>query len=241
MALPVINQDYKYVKVPLPSGKSIGVRGWKVKDEKELLFSLETVSDSDNVEFDKIKGIVSFLKECVDDKNKFDKLSENDIKRICIEIRKMSKGDEIEYGYECPHCKAKITDMVNLTKTLKVKSFDTTPFAVNDKLVLTFKDLEWLKTQDLYTRFSDSATKFAFYFIINSIDSLTYEGVTYTEFTEDEIVTFIDQLDPTDMDKLYKDFGNKGSSVSLDKQIKCTKCKEQIDVEFGDVLSFLVL
>ena len=45
MALPIINETINYIKVKLPSGKTIGIRGWKVKEEKELLFASEKITE----------------------------------------------------------------------------------------------------------------------------------------------------------------------------------------------------
>ena len=238
MALPIINEEFKYVKINLPSGKSIGIRGWKVKDEKELLFALETEDDAQN---NKTRHIIDFLKQCVDDKSKYDTLSESDIKLICIEIRKLAKGDEIPYSYQCPECKFKLEDIVNLTKNKEVKKFDISPIKVNDKLTISVKDIEWIKTQDLYKRFENSTSKFTFHYIINSIDSVTFDGTTYTEFTEDEVIAFIDDLDPISMDKIYKEFDAKSSAVNLKRTISCLKCNTKTDVDFGEMLSFLIL
>ena len=45
----------------------------------------------------KIKMIISFFKDCVDDLKKYETLSENDLKKIALEARKISKGDDIEF------------------------------------------------------------------------------------------------------------------------------------------------
>lgn len=238
MALPDISGDFKYVKTKLPSTNTIGVRGWKVRDEKDLLFTLET---EENAQENKISHIISFLKECCDDKGKFARLSENDMKKICLETRKQAKGDEIEYNYKCPSCGFEFTDVVNLTTAQNIKEFDGSPVVVNDKMSVTFKDLDWVKSHSLYKLYADADTKFTYYFIINSIDSITYEGQTYTEFTETEVDTFIGNLDPKSMDTLYKSFDEKSSSFTLERKFKCLKCKEEINVNFGDLLSFLVL
>ena len=47
MALPLINESIVFQKIQLPSGKSVSIRGWKVKEEKELLFAAEKIEDND--------------------------------------------------------------------------------------------------------------------------------------------------------------------------------------------------
>jgi DNA-directed RNA polymerase subunit RPC12/RpoP len=184
--------------------------------------------------------LISFLKKCTDDQIKFDALSENDIKKICIEVRKISKGETISYGYKCQECNIPIEDEVNLTKHQVIRAFDATPIKVNDKLILTFKDLSYKTSEELYNKYGTSDKKFTYYYIINSIDSITYEDKTYTTFTEQEVIDFLDRLDPNEMAIVYDKFDSKVSSVELKRNFKCFKCKKPVEVEFGDLLSFLV-
>lgn len=237
MALPEYNKEQSFITIKVPSGKSIGVCGWKVKEEKDLLFALEV---EENIEENKISHIIGMLKQCVDDKSKFDSLSENDLVKLAIEVRKLAKGDTIEYNYECPHCGNKFFDEVNLTKEQVVKAFDSTPLKVNDRLTLTFKDLDWKKVETLY-KAADSSSKFTFKHLLNSVDSITLDGESFTEFTPEETEHFIDGLDSNDMKVIYDGFEERLSSCSLQRDIDCIKCKKNIDINFGDLLSFLVL
>jgi hypothetical protein len=236
MSLPQINEQINYIKTKLPSGKSIGVCGWKVKEEKELLFALEIDDNEDN----KTSHIINLLKQCVDDKVKFDTLSENDLKKITMETRKLAKGETIEYNYECPHCKAKFFDEVNVGKEQEIKPFDATPLTINERLILTFKDLSWKVVEELFKDDDMTASKFTFKYLINSVDSITFDEQTYTEFTPEECENFIDQLDPKDLKTLYDGFESKLSKCDLKRSVKCLKCKEMVDINFGDLLSFLV-
>jgi hypothetical protein len=238
MGLPKLNEEIKYVKTKLPSGKNIGIRGRKVKDEKALLFALET---EENVDDTKVKHIIDFLGNLVDDKERFKSVSENDIRRICLEVRKLSKGETIEYSQSCPHCKTRFDDTVNLTKEQVVKEFDASPVVVNDRIIVTFKDLDWKKAEALYDKYEKTPTTYSLYYIINSIDSFTIDGTTYTDFTAEEAEEYIDGLDSDDLKKLYEEFEKKASSCELKRNVKCIKCKEPFDINFGDLLSFLVL
>lgn len=235
--LPDISSENSFIKHKVPSGKTIGVGGWRVKEEKELLFALEVEQD---IEDNKIKHIINLLRDCVDDKNKFKTLSETDLIKVAIEARKLAKGDIIEYNYTCPKCGNKFFDEVNITKEQVVEFFDLTPLVVNENMTVTFKDLDWVKVEELY-KASDSEAKFAFKMIIYSIDSITYKGITHTEFTPDEVEVFIGQLKSADMKIITDGYESRLSSCTLERKIKCIKCKEDIDINFGDFLSFLVL
>ena len=238
MELPKINEEKNYIKTKLPSGKSIGICGWKVKQEKELLFALELDPNSED---NKISHIINLLKQCVDDKVKFDTLSENDLKKITMEARKISKGESIEYNYECPHCHNKFFDAVDIGKEQAIKYFDESPLSINDRMILTFKDLDWKSVEKLFEDETMTSSKFKFYYLIGSIDSMTFDGITYTDFTPAKCEEFIDELAPGNLKKLYDGFETKLSSCELKREVKCIKCKEMIDVNFGDLLSFLVL
>lgn len=237
MGLPAINNENNYINIKVPSGKTIGIHGWRVKEEKELLFALEVEDSNDE---NKTTHIINLLKQCVDDKTKFDTLSENDLIKLAIEIRKLAKGETIEYNYECPSCNNKFFDEVNIGTEHEVKEFDSSPITVNENLILTFKDLNWKKVEALYKE-SDSTSKFTFKHLINSIDSFTIDGTTYTEFTVEEAENWIDNLKSNDMKKIYQGFEERLSSCILKRNVTCIKCKASIDINFGDFLSFLVL
>lgn len=235
MGLPINTTPQNYLTKKLPSTKTIGVCGWKVKEEKELLFTLEVEENKEN----KITHIINLLKQCVDDKDKFDTVSENDLIKIALESRILAKGDVIEYNYECPHCANKFFDEVNLIKEQYTKPFDVSPLILSENLIITFKDLDWKKTETLYKE-SNSNTKFTYKHLMNSIDSITIDGTKYTEFTAEEVEAFIDGFDPLVMKKIYTGFESRLSECGLKREIKCIKCKEKIDINFGDLLSFLV-
>lgn len=237
MSLPKNNEEIHYVKIKLPSGKQIGVRGWRIKDEKELLFALES---EENAEAEKLKYIYDFLKKCTDDLDKFDLLSENDIKKVCIEIRKLAKGETIDYNYTCK-CGMRLNDMVNLTKHQTVKPFDQSPTVINEDLTITFKDLSYKKADELVELYGKTPKKFTYYYVINSVDGVSYKGQTYTTFTAAEVDEFLEDKKSEVLQKIYDAFDSKVSMVTLSQKITCLKCKKEVEITFGDLLSFLVL
>jgi len=236
--LPPINEVINYNKIKLPNKKTIGVRAWKVKDEKELLFSIET---DDNLEKNKLKLIINFLKKLTDDPAKFDLVSESGLKKICLETRKLAKGETISYVQTCPHCRFKIEDSVNINKEQVIKEFDESPITINDNFIITVKDLDWVTTEKLYEKYEKTPKTFNLYHFINSIDSITYNGTTYTEFTPEEAEAYIDALDSDELDAAMDKFDEKSSECDLKRSLKCYKCGKEFDIDYGDLLSFLVL
>ena len=240
MALPLINESIVFQKIQLPSGKSVSIRGWKVKEEKELLFAAEKIEDND---IEKAKVVASFLKSCVKEKNIFDQLSENDLKKMSIEIRKLAKGDEVEYTARCSNeeCGYTYDDVLKLSKSEKIKEFDLTPLKLNDDLTIAFKDLALDKFIELRSKYLEEPAKLIFYYLINSIEAITYQGQTYVDFSEEEIENFIDQLTSNDLTKMYEEYEKRVSSVKLEKKNKCKKCGIETPVVIEDILSFLIL
>lgn len=252
--LPKLNENISYINIKLPSGKAIGIRGWKVKDERELLFTLDAEESPDT---QKIKHINNFLKKCTNNASAFDQLSEVDLRKIALEIRKLSKGDTIQYSYRCPGqvrvnpadeenknvktCNNVIEDEIQLSKSEEVRTFDPKPSVINDKLIIVFKDISYNEGIRLAEKYIDKPSQYVFYYMINSIEAFTYENTSYTEFSEEDLVEFIDGLNSEDMDKIQQEFESKSSSLKLVRKLKCRKCGHEFDVDFGDLYSFLIL
>jgi hypothetical protein len=247
-ALPKLRQQPSFITIKLPSGKSLGVRGWRVGDEKELLFALDL---EDDLETTKIKHIIKFLKNCVDNKTVFDTLSETDLKKVALEVRKISKGMKIEYQYTCPHkinvgkedeapCGTRLTEEVNLLESEQIRAFDGSPFPVNENLIISFRDVSYVKMVELFNRFKESMNKYTFYYLLWSIEAITLDGVVYTDFSEEELVEFVDQFEPLEMEKIYDEFYKRGSQLTIKQEITCIKCRNKIDVNFGELLSFFL-
>jgi len=238
MALPIINEEISFIKIKLPSNKKIGVRGWKVKDEKELLFSLDS---EDNVDENKVNHIIKFMRNCVDNQAMYDQLSEQDLKKIAIEIRKISKGDRIEYNLTCPHCQFKTFDEIHLSKSEVIKDFDISPIIVNEDLTIVIKDLSFNNADKLFEKYKNSPNKYTYYFMVNSIEAITYKNEVYTGFSESEMDEWLGPLNSTDLEKIYKALEDNTSNVTLERKINCIKCKEEINVGFGNLFDFLIL
>lgn len=241
MGLPISTKEINHIKTKLPSGKSIGVRGWKVKDEKDLLFVLD--SEANEEEENKIKCLLEFLSKCTDNLESFNKLSESDIKKIAIEVRKLSKGDTIEYSYKCPHCKNKFSDEVSLTKCVTVKPFDLAPAIINENLTIIFKENSFDKMEEIRRDYGSNASKFDFYTVLNAIEGVTDNNETYTNFTIQELETYVDGFESNDMKTIYREYADKKSKVILERKIKCMNpsCLKEVTINYGNLLSFLVL
>ena len=239
--LPKINENKSFTTIELPSGKSVGIHPWRVKEEKELLFALEGLDEASETYQQNAKiQMFEFVKKCVDKPEMFDVLSNTDILKTVMELRKLSKGDTIEYEYKCPHCGTPTSDTISITKHSKTKKFDGSPVKLNETLIFNIKEVPAKVLMNLFEKYMTSSNKFNYYYLLNSIESVVVDGEISAGFTIDELIEFIDQLTPNQYEELQKVLQDKLADVSLDRSYKCIKCKKDVEVLFGDLYDFLI-
>lgn len=234
MGLPKHNAEKVYTKVKLPSGKTIGVHPWRVKEEKELLFAIEA-SDGQPLEDD----IIRFYRNCADDGAVFDGLSDTDMLKVAIETRKLSKGSSIDYEYPCPECTGlMLADTVSLIKDVKVKDFDPSPSKAGD-YTFTFKEVSHSLASRLQKEFAGLPKKYSYNLFLNSVDTVAQKDEVFTTFTVQELEEFLDGLDSDTFEEVGGSLLKKSASVRLERTITCKRCKSEIEVRFGSLFDFL--
>lgn len=234
MALPNLNENVSFTQIDLLSGKKIGIKPWKVKEERELLFAIEGIENPS----DGRKEIIKFIGKCVDSNSTFDALSNTDYIYLLAQLRKISKGSNIEYTYTCEECGFELSDDINIDKHFKGKKFNSQSIQVNDDLKVSTKEISFRDYDRIQTKFT-KVSEYNYNFIISSIDAFVYKGEVFEGFTEQELVDFIDGLSSLDFAKLAKAIDSSVAEVTMEKKLKCGKCKHENNVNFGDLYSFL--
>ena len=235
MALPQITNDI-FTPAELLSGKKIGTKPWRVKEEKDLLFATEGVEDVAATR----REVVKFLRRCVDNQSLFDTLSTTDYIHLAMQLRKQSKGSVIEYSYKCSACGFPLSDDVSLDKNVKTKKFDGSPITINPDLKVSIKEVSFTDYDALVSKYS-KMSEYNYNYIIKSISAIVYKGEVFEEFTEAELIDFVDQLASDDYGTLLSKIQTSGARISLEKKLTCGKCKQVNEVQFGDLYHFLVL
>lgn len=237
MPLPKINED-SFKSITLLSGKKIGIKPWRTKQEKELLFAIE---DNKNI-MENRKEIVNLMLKCIDNIDTFKTLSNADYIYLLAQLRKISKGAKIEYVYKCtnPKCNFELSDDINLDQHLV-----TTPFAggvckINDKITFNTKEVPFLVLDQMKEKYT-KVSEYNFNFIIESIDVIGVDGEMYSEFSRDELVDFVDELASDDFNKLSEFVLSSPAKIKLEKKLTCGRCDTEMDVQFGDLYNFLAL
>lgn len=238
MALPEINETISFTQTDLPSGKKIGIKPWKMKEEKELLYALEGIDN----QLDGKREIVKLIRKCVDNQVLFDKLSNTDYIYLVAKTRKLSKGTSIEFVCKCQKegcIMDQLSSDVSVDTDLKVKPFDSSIITVNDDLKISIKEVSFTEYDIINQQFSKQVER-NFNYVVKSIETIVYKGEVYEEIAEDEIVKFLDSLPPNDFNYLAKQIEVVGAEIKLEKTVVCGRCKNENVIDFGDLYYFLV-
>lgn len=237
MPLPQVEKP-SYKKAELPSSRSINFRPWRVKEEKELMFAIEGSKDEEFV----AEQIVELIKKCSEKPEMVEELSEVDLLYLAVQIRRVSKGDESEVTFTCPECGHRVGKdfpiTIDLTKDVHVKPFDTRPIEA-DGYTFHFRDLSVKERKRLAEKYK-TKTEQAYETFLSSIKSVASETETFAHFTREELVEFVDALEPNTFKKIVKDRSAKDSEFSIQKEFECEVCKTKSNVYIKSVTDFFV-
>ena len=189
-------------------------------------------------EDDAKKEISKMIRSCCDDGKVFDSLSKANVIYTLAQLRKESKGSKIEYNYNCQECKFDLNDEISIDKDMKTKKFNSEPIKIGSDLVFGIKEVPAIETDKLREKLKKN-TEYNFSFIVKSIDTIAYKGEVYEEFSESEVSDFIDGMNPLDFETLATKINEAQAEVSIEKTLKCGKCKHVNEIYFGDLESFL--
>ena len=99
----------------------------------------------------------------------------------------------------------------------------------------TGMEKEYIKEDDL------SLNRFNYDFVINSIAGIELaEGKIIEDFTEEELIKFVDSLVPSEFQKLSDGIISKVSEFSLSKKVSCPLCKNESEVVYDELFSLMV-
>ena len=238
MSLPNLSEEASFTKTDLPCGKKIGVKPWKVKEERELLFAIDGQKDTAAGRHE----ILKMMRKCVDNVSMFDSLSDTSYVYLIIQLRKLSKGSKIEYSYTCtnPKCKFQLSDDVDLNKDIVIKKFTCGVCKIHDNLIFSTKEIPFTELEHLKATY-EKTVEYNYHYVLKSIDSFSFKGEAYTEFTEQELIDALDTMDSNSFETLTNFVLESISNISIKKELKCKRCSTEMEVPFGDLYYFLAL
>lgn len=232
MSLPKLNEGIDFKKIKLINGKEVGIKPWRVREEKELMFATDGIKDKNLI----TKEILKLINKCTDNFTDVSALSESAISQISIELRKISKGETVEFGYTCAKCKAANTGSVDLNKDIVLKKFDDSPIKI-ENLSFKLKEIPYetlIALREKYTK----TTELNYHILVNSLDCISTESESYANFTIEEAYEFIDDLKVDIFNELMGEMISKMSAFVILKKSKCISCKTESSILFDNVTDF---
>jgi len=262
--LQYIKED-SFQKIKLLSGKSIGIRKWVMREEKDFLFAIETQVENRDLLIEKA---LELSKKCVDDGKLFDGLSRNDLVYLISKQRALSKGEEISFSFHCNNEKCSdfkeftfeqqrstgmkgqgvtaLEDIVNIKDDVKTKEFDFTPIEIGN-FKFFMKEVAFSEQRKLEKKFIEDVEEAQLYnlnwdFVIKSVDKieLIKEEKTFDKIDEKTANTICETLSDPEFTKLSQETGKKMSSFNIEKTTQCPICESESPVVYDELFSLLV-
>jgi endogenous inhibitor of DNA gyrase (YacG/DUF329 family) len=219
--------------------KPLKVRGWKVREKKEVLIRLEGAKTGPEI----FEVIQDLAKSCMKDPKVVDGLSDNELKNLICNMRKISEGSTIDFVFTCPHCKEIVEHQeVDLTKDVEKKAFNGKPIKVNDgQYVFNIHEISATERLEIEEKFGDEDAEFNFEYLARSITNIQYNDKNYSEFATKEVKKFIEDMNVNPMKELLKKFKDQMGYFFILKKDKCPECQKDVTVTFKDNIRFFVL
>ena len=237
MALPKIAVPKFKLKLP-SNGKEVYYRPFLVKEEKTLLMAVEGGEDTDITE-----SVINIIESCVEYDGNIRDLPFFDIEYMFVNLRARSVNNiislKLRHGTstECTH----VTDFELNLEDVKVNF----PEDVSDKIMLS-EDVGLVLR---YPRLSDvsglgetirsSKVELIFDEISNNIVSVFDNENVYEDFTKEEMVDYLGQLNKEQFMKIIE-FFEKSPTVSYDIKYTCSECGKEEFIPLRGLNSFFM-
>ncbi len=251
-----------YVKIKLLDETSANIRKWVMEEEKDFLFAVETRGrENDEIT---IEESLNLAKRCVETPEIVDKLSKNNLLFLLSELRKLSKGSNINFQYRCVNDKCPDWDeftpevaeregmkgrgntlldgIVDLGKDLTTKSFNNKPIKIGSFL-FHIKDVPYLIQRKMDKEYLPELrlNQWNYDYVLASIDKIEPEPEKIiSEFTREELIEFMGQLSSDEFKKLSDTIGDQMCEFKINKKVKCPICENESDVVYDEMFSLMV-
>jgi len=232
MGLPKIELPLSRVK--LPSGKSIQIRPFTVKEEKLLL-----LINQDNNSVKDINDIIrQVINNCTEGKVDSYKLPMFDMEYLFTELRKISVGETIDYIYTCPSCSMKFETSVDLNN-IKVENIKkSTDIKLDDEI--SFK-MRYPSQQDENKTAGMGVEERVMEYANDCIEKIFVgeESHDTKDLSKEEVQEFIDSLPGKAISKLIEFFLDL-PMCKIEEPVVCPKCKEKGSIKLEGMANFFV-
>jgi len=233
MALPTITTPT--YQITLPSNKKrIRFRPFLVKEEKILLMALESEDEGEMK-----TAIIQILSNCIITEGlDFEELPIFDIEYLFLQLRTKSVGEFAEPYITCERCSHPFEIKIDVSNIKpKFPKGTTNQFMLDDTntLGVTLKYPNLNSTSDI-----KSDTDY-FKILISSIDEIFTDEEVYkaSDHTQEEIEAFVDNVQPSQLERVLEFFKNMPTLEHTEKCI-CPKCKNEFDINLRGLKDFFI-
>ena len=225
MALPKL--EIPYFTTNLPSdNKSITYRPFLVREQKRIMLSEQGGGDKEM-----LKNLADVLQSCVLESDMdIQTRPIVDFEHLFLCVRCKSIGEVVELTTTCEQCKTPIEFELSLEEHTIPQSLPDPMLKLNDKLSCLFKPVS---LQCLLNSKNDDDL------IADCIVSVFYNDETYTEFTKDEFLKFIEPL-PAKEYGIIETYFQKQPKLCLNHTCKCPKCNTNKEVQLEGIFNFFI-
>lgn len=236
MPLPTIATPTFELELP-STGKTIEYRPFLVKEEKVLLYALESENTKQIT-----NAVKSVIKNCIITKGiKIEDLPTFDIEYLFLNIRGKSVGEEIEVNLICPDDGETTVPVVINVEDIKVKKDKdhTTQIKINDDIMVEMKypTLSQFVKENFDVENVD--TEKSFDLIASCISQVITEDEVWEaeNCTKKEMIDFLEQMNSSQFKDIEK-FFNTMPKLSHSVKIKNPNTKVESEVVLEGLASF---
>jgi len=221
----------------LPSTKQkIKFRPFLVKEEKVLLMAQEG-KDKDEI----TNAVINILQSCIKDELDIRSLPLFDIEWLFLQLRSKSVGEVIELSFrhsEKEDCNFKNEVSVNI-EDIKIhyddKHSNVIPLENGIGIEMFYPSLAVAAAFNKENFTVDDV----FEMIVDSVKTVYDKEKVYNDFTREELVKFLENLNQTHLAK-FMDFFETMPKLKHTIKFKCGKCDEEITYDLEGLMDFFI-
>ena len=229
MALPLlVTPEYE---MTLPSTKEkVKIRPFLVKEEKILLTAQQSEDKNDQ-----IAAIKQILHNCILSDIDVENISYFDFEYLYLNIRGRSVGNILEFSFT--HDCGTSHDIKLDLDTVEIKFIDghETNIMVTDDIGVKMK----YPTISKLNLFDDINEENMFEILENSIEYVYDQENVYDEFSSDEMKSFIESMNKTQIEKVA-DFFQTMPRLEHEVKYKCKGCKKNVNFTLRGLSNFFI-
>lgn len=237
MALPKIAVPKFKLKLP-SNGKEVFFRPFLVKEEKTLLMAVEGGEDTDITE-----SVINIIESCVEYKGNIRDLPFFDIEYLFVNLRARSVNNiinlKLRHGTDtdCTHVTDYELNLENVKVEFPKKASNKIMLDDNVGLVLRYPRLS--DVNNIKDTVRSSKIEKIFDELANNVESVFDSENVYEDFTKEEMVDYIGQLNKEQFLKVIEFFENS-PTVSYDIKYTCSACGKEEFIPLRGLNSFFM-